>query len=305
MNRPARMSAILWAATLVAAGLWAAETDAGHAAPMKALSEAAPSQVAEGRPEIRVTYTICEGFVLELADKKVMIDVLTARRFLNRQSVPDQVVRQMESARFPFDDVDIILATHAHLDHFDPDLVVQHMEANTDVELVCPQQASDILSALGGLHRVKDRIHAVPYEPFQAVDLEVKGVRIRCLPLSHNAVEEADPHPHIQNLAYLIQYAGRTVLHIGDNNLVATKKSYEQYRLHDESIDLAFLQSLFWDQEQFQQRRDMVTSWIHPNNIVLMHLMHSQDLSDVSDEMKAAYPELTFFRSCLETRVYR
>ena len=259
---------------------------------------------AKNPPAIEVTYTICEGFVVQVADKKLMIDVLTARRFLKRQSVPEQVVRQMEAAQPPFDDVDIILATHAHLDHFDPDLVVQHMEANTEVELVCPQQAADIMKALGGLHRVRDRIHAVPYQPFQPVELEVKGVQIRCLPLSHNAVEEADADPGIQNLAYLIKHGGRTILHIGDNNLVATRKSYEQYQLQNESIDLAFLQALFWDEEQFQARRDCVTNLIRPRHIVYMHLMHGQDLSDVSDEMKAAYPELTFFEHCLGTRAF-
>jgi L-ascorbate metabolism protein UlaG (beta-lactamase superfamily) len=261
--------------------------------------------LAKNPSAIKLTYTICEGFVVQVADKKIMIDVLTARRFLQRQSVPDRVVQQMENALPPFDNVDIIFATHAHLDHFDPDLVVQHMEANTEVELVCPQQAAEIMRALGGLHRVRDRIHAVPYQPFEPVELKVKGIEIRCLPLSHNAVKEADREPPIQNLAYLIKYAGRTILHIGDNNLVATKKSYEQYQLQNESIDLAFLQALFWNEEQFQQRRDCVTNLIRPKHIVYMHLMHGQDLSDVSDEMKAVYPELTFFRHCLETRVFK
>lgn len=262
----------------------------------------AQTPLAKSPSAIEVTYTICEGFVVQIADKKTMLDVLSARRFLKRQAVPDPVVRQMDSAQPPFDDVDIILATHAHLD---PDLVVQYMEANTEVELVCPQQASDIISTLGGLHRVGGRIHAVPYQPCQAVELEVKGVQIRCLPLSHNAVKEADAHPGIQNLAYLIKYGGRTVLHIGDNNLASTRKSYEQYQLHKESIDLAFLQALFWDDNRFQERRDCVTNLICPEHIVYMHLMHGQDLSDVSDEMKAAYPELTCFQHCLETRIYQ
>lgn len=100
-----------------------------------------PAEVAatEDPPRMGVTYTICAGFLVQVADKKLMIDVLTARRFLKRQSVPDRVVRQMDGATPPYDDVDIILATDAHLDHFDPDLVIQHMEANTKVELVCPR----------------------------------------------------------------------------------------------------------------------------------------------------------------------
>ncbi|MGD8787052.1 MAG: MBL fold metallo-hydrolase [Phycisphaerales bacterium] len=263
------------------------------------------------RPAINVTYIVCEGFIIEVGDKKIMIDALPARRFSKRQGIKQKLIHDMEEAKSPFDNVDIMFVTHRHLDHFDPDLTVQYMETNQDVVLVCPEEVHNIIKLLGGFSRVEDRIHPVKYESKEPVSLNIKDVNIKALPLPHGAYYIKDEktgkrvnyHADVENFGYLIDLNGRRILHTGDNDLLSVVE-FRIYKLTDKKVDVMFAEGLFWEQIHFHLRRSTVQSLINPEHIVLMHLRLGEDLSNVPDEMKEYYPNLTFFQKPLEIKVF-
>ena len=264
------------------------------------------------RPAINVTYVVCEGFIIQAEDKKIMIDALPARRFLKRQGVEQELIRDMEEAKAPFDNVDIIFVTHRHLDHFDPDLTVQYMETNQNAVLVCPEQVHNIIKLLGGFQRVDDRIYPVKYTPGRPTTLNIKDIQIRALSMPHGPYymkdektgEKVNYHADVQQSGYFINLKGRHILHTADNDILRSE-DFKAYRLADEQIDVAFLEALFWGEENFQARHDLVHNLINPKQIVLMHLALGDDLSNISEEIKNAYPNLTFFQKPLETKIFK
>src|SRR5687768_3392502 len=83
----------------------------------RAAAQAPATATSDG---VTITFLANEGVMLSAGGKKVLIDGL----FLKYQSgfaLPaDSTQRALQSARPPFDNVDLILATHRHGDHFHP-----------------------------------------------------------------------------------------------------------------------------------------------------------------------------------------
>jgi L-ascorbate metabolism protein UlaG (beta-lactamase superfamily) len=99
---------------------------------------------------------------------------------------------------------DLILITHAHEDHFQPDEITKLSGKETKV--VAPRSmAADVPGTV------------VPVEPGDAV--EVAGVRIQAVP-AYNVVEERlQMHPKANRwVGYLLELDGHTYYHAGDTD---------------------------------------------------------------------------------------
>jgi L-ascorbate metabolism protein UlaG (beta-lactamase superfamily) len=101
---------------------------------------------------------------------------------------------------------DLILITHAHADHYQPDEIERLRKDGT--RLVAPH---DIARELRG--------EVTPVAPGDAV--EVAGVKIQAVP-AYNIVEERqDKHPRANNwVGYILTLGGRDYYHAGDTDHV-------------------------------------------------------------------------------------
>jgi glyoxylase-like metal-dependent hydrolase (beta-lactamase superfamily II) len=85
------------------------------------LSESAAAQ------NVEVTYIGNTGFMISSGKTAILIDALFDEGW-DLYSVPSRSTRRdMKMARPPFDDVDAILVTHWHDDHFDANLAAEHL----------------------------------------------------------------------------------------------------------------------------------------------------------------------------------
>ena len=103
---------------------------------------------------IRVTFVGNSGFLITVGDQEVLIDALF-------EGLP------------PFDDVDLILATHDHPDHFSATLVEQYLQNNPQAIFMSTKQAASQLTGFG------DRVIAVDPVAGSPVNLEANGIRSR------------------------------------------------------------------------------------------------------------------------------
>ena len=78
---------------------------------------------------VSITYIGNAGFLIQIENKKILIDALF-KGFEGTYELPQYIQEKLKLAQAPFDDVDLILVTHAHGDHIDPDMVLQHMKNN-------------------------------------------------------------------------------------------------------------------------------------------------------------------------------
>jgi L-ascorbate metabolism protein UlaG (beta-lactamase superfamily) len=114
---------------------------------------------------------------------------------------------------------DLILITHAHFDHFQPDEIARLSKAGT--KLVAPR---DVAAELSG--------DVTPVAPGESH--EVAGVRFVTVPAYNTAEERLKMHPRANRwVGYVIELPGGTYYHAGDTDHAP--------ELDDVTTDVAFL----------------------------------------------------------------
>jgi L-ascorbate metabolism protein UlaG (beta-lactamase superfamily) len=99
---------------------------------------------------------------------------------------------------------DLILITHAHFDHFQPDEIERLR--TTQTKLVAPP---DVAAELSG--------DVTPVRPGQA--LEVAGVRVTAVPAYNTREEALEFHPKAKGwVGYVLELGGVTYYHAGDTD---------------------------------------------------------------------------------------
>ena len=252
--------------------------------------------------KISVTYIANEGFLIESGDKKILIDALFKNNAIDFCDVPsEETIRNILTVKPPFDDVDLLLFTHQHIDHFDADLALTYMKNNKNCNLIGPQQVVDQLSESEGYKEITERVHSITPPIGHSEHTNVNGIKLLVLRFQHSSYfatdvetgKEVDRHKNIQNLGFMINLGNYKILHIGDSFLQNIDE-YKAYRLDKEKIDIAFL---LFD----PLRIEAVKTYIKPKNIIMMHLpKDKQSYFNLRDTYQSSIAPTTIFTEELE-----
>lgn len=194
---------------------------------------AAAAAVAEP-DETRVTYIGNAGMMVEGGGKKVLFDALYRGGIPQYRVHSVKLRSELENAEGAFADVDLILASHAHSDHFDAEAVKSHLENNRRAVFVSTPQAADQVRALlpsgSKLHK---RIHGMLPDEGQYVDFKHRGIKVTALQMHHGRTQT------MMNVGFIAEIDGKTFLHIGDSQAHAGE--IEAWGLGERQIDVAFV----------------------------------------------------------------
>ena len=153
-----------------------------------------------------VEYLANEGVLVTGGDIAVVIDGLFGDGLPEYPVVPAATRDSLEGALGRFGEVDLVLVTHRHDDHFDPAAVTRHLEANPEAVLIAPGDAVAAF-APDQLERYGERVQSLDLPPGSYVRLDRGGFAVEALGLEH---------AEIGHVGYRIELPGLTVLHLGD-----------------------------------------------------------------------------------------
>jgi L-ascorbate metabolism protein UlaG (beta-lactamase superfamily) len=174
-----------------------------HAQPIAGTSR--PVQLVDG-DELGVTFIGHSSFLLQIDGRKVLIDPVFSKRLvlLRRQRHPGVRVEDLPP-------IDVVLLTHAHMDHLDLASLRRVVRATRELtghapEVVVPRGVEDLVERLGfaQVHRL---------EWWQTTT--VQGLKITMTPCKHwGARLFRDMHRGYGG--YVIEGGGQSVYHSGD-----------------------------------------------------------------------------------------
>ena len=153
-------------------------------------------------PPVTVTYLANEGVMINCNGQKVLIDALF------RDSVEDyvrhspEVQEQIETGKAPFDGVRLALATHYHLDHWDPGSISRFLKNNPTAVFASTPEATAMLP-----YELRERYRALRPKPGSPAQMSAAGAAVQAFRLGHD---------HTPNLGYRISICGKTFAHLGD-----------------------------------------------------------------------------------------
>ena len=187
----------------------------------------------------RVTFTDNAGFLIAVGDKKILIDALF-NSYNQKNALPQEVLQRIVNAEPPFDQIDLVIATHSHPDHFSADLVREHLRNNEIAVFVSSPDA--VRQIKRGGDDFDERLISVDLELGESSHLSVNGVELDCLYITHGDVP-------ILNIGLVITVNDYTFFHSGDMNVDSSWGDFvsltdlQGYGLPQKEIDLAILPS--------------------------------------------------------------
>lgn len=236
--------------------------------------------------QVDVTYIGNSGFLINIGDKKILIDALF-KGFKGNYELPQEVQDKLTLAQAPFNNVDLILVTHAHGDHINPDMVREHLKNNPKAILASTQQLVDNMTD------ISDR--SIAFNPLKGKPdkKEIGDFSIETFLLPHG------PNSQIINIGFLVSVNGVTLFQTGDfDNGQYTFEEFRALQLPEKKIDLAFIQH--YDLRGDSLSDKFIREGISGNYIFPIHYHFTTPAFDRSI-VRENYPDAIIFNEELES----
>ena len=242
---------------------------------------------------VTITFLANEGVMLAGGGKKVLIDGLFLKYRTNFQLPHDSTQRALQRASGSFGDVDLVLVTHHHGDHFHPAPMAAHLRANPRAALLTSQQ---VIDSVGGRVAPNDPLRSRFVSrtlPSRARHREVvSAISVELLGIPHGGGWRSRG---IEHLVYIVEIGGRRVLHTGDADL--TDDVLTTFRLDTARIDVALVPAGVLKEAK---SREAIARWIRPRQVVGFHVPVSAE-SAWPAEVRAVMPSAVTLTRSLET----
>jgi len=246
-----------------------------------------------------VTYIGNTGFLIESGGKKIVIDAMFDEGW-GTYLVPSVKTRDdMKNSRKPFDKINLILVTHWHDDHFDVDIVADHLRRNKKAVLVAPQQVVDRLKSSKHYDEFSSRVLATTPGFGQTVDVGVEGITVTAVGMKHVPYPEGgiNKHRDVQNNGYIVGLGGVTLFHVGDGYLDVGSVFLSASGLGDRKIDVIFIE--YFDRSPESIR--VLTDVVRPVKVIPTHIPPKEwDIQ--AGEFRRIYPNAVLLRDSMERK---
>jgi len=243
--------------------------------------------------EIEITYICNAGFLISCHGKKILVDALFRGATAGCSSVP--YLAAMKDAQPPFDGVDLIVATHAHADHFDAQIVGTHLTNNPQAVFVSTRQSVDsLLGDFPGFDEIQDRVVGVDLQKGQSTQLTLKGIDLEIIHIPHVNVRAGG----MLNLGVFFRIGGLQLFHPGDAEPTVWQESYFQvYGIVNRQIDIAFIPQRFFTEDEYHS---IIVEGIGADEVIPMHFF-GIGAQEAMDEIAAEFPEAILFREEMQS----
>ena len=243
---------------------------------------------------MEITYITNAGFLIEYESKKILIDALHS--WPNFQSTPDDVFNDMRAAKPPFEDIDLVLVTHPHPDHFNPDMIELFLANNMQTKLIAPPVAVELLKITAPERFekfVENQIIMVDIGVGEVLELSEKGVDLKVFGLEHGGPS------NMLNFGFIINIDDKTLMHEGDSNI---SNEYFQSAYSDtDSLDVLFENDPYHGD---QERERIIKDHIKPKYRIGIHIQ-PKNLIRFIKEIKVKFPDEIIFNKPMEKRVFK
>lgn len=258
----------------------------------------APALHSQEKDSIAITHIANCGFMIEMDGYKIIIDGLFKLGHNHYTTPSPEIQKLLVSNQYPFNDIDLILVTHTHEDHFDSKMVLECMLSNPSVQLLCPLEVKEEIRIYDSIyHKVEARIIECTPSANTSELVHISNIEIHACQLAH----PGEKYKNTQNIAYLISSKGKTVFHSADIDPLQIDK-YEGVKPDEMNIDVGLINEDFAKVEY----AGLAKSFISARHNIAMHLPKAAAgiWSDSLNDKAELYSNPFIFSKPLEKKVF-
>ena len=156
------------------------------------------------------------GLLIAQGDTKILFDPLYRNGYNNYHLVPEAVKADVLAGAPPFDNIDAVLVSHAHGDHFDAADIIAFHAGNPDALIIGPPQAIEAIEETGDVSKeLRERFVSMGLEYGQdPLSIAFESLNVEAVRIPHAG---GLGRREIENLVYRVTLEGAaTVMHMGD-----------------------------------------------------------------------------------------
>jgi len=236
---------------------------------------------------LQIIYVCNDGFIIVAGGRKILIDALF--QDTNGICQIDPPGDATGFSRPPFDHADLVLVSHSHWDHFDPQSVGGYMLENPGTILIAEKSAADsLMQQFKSFNLIADRVHSLELSRGQSAQLNLAGVNVEIINIP------AD----VPNLAFLFQPGETTFFHSGDANFDENVFSnLEGIGLRARGINFAF--APYWYMTD-STSKTLLEEGLHADHYIPMHYA-GEGGEWLFSVISKVYPQAIIFPEELQT----
>jgi len=161
------------------------------------------------------TYLGNEGVLISTGAGKVLFDPFFHNDYGSYQLVPDDIRQAIFAGDAPYDDIDVVVISHAHGDHFSAEDTLAYLKSNEATKLVAPKQAITLIQALDEYEVIASQLIAVELVLGDAPKIQTLGaIKIESVRIPHAGWPN---RKDVSNLVHRVSFSdGVSVIHMGD-----------------------------------------------------------------------------------------
>jgi len=244
------------------------------------------------RAEVIVQQLANEGFILsDGKSTRVMVDGMVVEPYSVYGGLPPELIPAFNSATGPFADINMILVSHQHHDHNQPENACQFMQKSTKAILATSSQVVDLMrEKCREFVLTSPRIQIIDPQYDQMETLKVGDASVNIFLLSHGGGKYA----HLNNYGHLIELGGVRILHIGDAAM--EQADFKRAAVADMKVDVALIP--FW---YFQPGPGggMVRRYLTAKHMIATHIPPGE-MAEVKEYLKVEYPKVLILENVLD-----
>lgn len=258
-----------------------------------ALSAPSEEITLSSQQKVKVTYIANDGVMIEYQGKKVVIDAINRASNLSGWVTPSNAAYMaVENGVAPYDDIDIIMITHNHGDHYNVSAVANYLSDHPNTKLVVPNSIKPNFSAFSS------QIVNFSLPKFERINLEINDITLDVLHIEHFD-QFGNDFSQVESYAYVVHFNDKRFLHAGDIDYIDS--DLEVFNLLDDNITVAFIPT-FGDLVS-TTNRDALMDNVDPENIVCLHFL-TGSMATTLNQVNAIYPNAEVFTTPFETIEY-
>lgn len=226
-----------------------------------------------------ISYISNAGVFLRSGDSKVLIDGLCNCTGKIYKNLPGALRNKIVAGLPPYNNIDLLLITHHHSDHFDPWSILEFLQFNLKGIIIAGQDVIKRLLKLKADLPMSRFIPANNPNGLKVTLYDTDNLRIKAIPLVH----DGEKFKNVRNIAYIIEVEGKKILNVGD-----AKPSQDNFiNLMEENIDLLIAPFPY---VSLASSRRVVEKYIRPRKIAAVHFPYQDlDYNRWIDATKTSY----------------